>query len=218
MMSEVEELRQQLLDSDGYEVVEKLRSFDVAYAAFKYHHESLIELIESAEKNQYELSRGLIAYSGSISPLRDQAEGLKTKLSESHQQEYKEKLREKIDLEVSDFLIEIRHYVQHTQVPYLVSSGDKPPRHLGNDISDGVYLHLGELRERGRDFQKDKAVKLVERHDKQIIELKPLIQRYFESALEFNRWVAGVYRQENERVLDEARELTRQLVRVVEQQ
>lgn len=202
----VAELRQELIESDGYEVVEKLRSFDVAYAAFKYHHKSLVDSIETESSTQYELSRNLIAYSGSITPLRDQAEGIRERLPEEYRREYKQKLQEEFDLQVSDFLIEIRHYVQHTQIPYLVSSGDKPARRLGNDVSDGVYIHIGELRERGRDFRKDKAKAFMENHDGQIIELKPLLRQYFESAREFNRWVGNIYRQENEQALGETRE------------
>ncbi len=215
-MDEVGEIRHQLLDSHGYEVVERLRSFDIAYAAFKHYHKSLIELIESPDRTQYELSRNLVAYSGTITPLRDQAERLKSEMTEAHQREYTDKLHEEVDLEASDFLIEIRHYVQHTQIPYLVSPDDKPPRHFGNDVQEGVYVHIGELQERGRDFRKDKAVEFIRSHDEQLIELKPLMQRYFESSLAFNRWVADTYRQENEAALGEAQKLIEQLTTAIE--
>lgn len=216
-MASVSELRDRVLASEGYEVIERLRSFDIAYSAFKYHHNSLIDSIESENPSQYELSRKLIAYTGTITPLRDQANSLKASMGESFEEEYVQRLCTDFDLQLSDFFIEIRHYVQHTHIPYLITPDDVPPRHFGRSVPAGVYIHIGELNERGRDFKKDKAVEFIENRDSEIVELKPLLQDYFESTLSFNRWVANTYRDENEEKLEEAEELINRMVRVAKQ-
>lgn len=79
-MTSDKKLRRQLIESDGFEALEMLRAFDNAYHAFKYHHQQLMTAITSGDRSQYRLSRLFIAYSGSIFPLRDQAEQLCKKM------------------------------------------------------------------------------------------------------------------------------------------
>lgn len=90
-MASPEELRR-LIESKGFEALEMLRAFDNAYHSFKYHHKQLVEAIQSDNRTQYRLSRLLIAYSGSIFPLRDQAEQLCRRMTNNNQKRYRERL------------------------------------------------------------------------------------------------------------------------------
>lgn len=89
--------------------------------SFKYHHSRFLETIRAGTPTQYELAQQVIAYSGSSFPVRDQAEQLCRQLSESTQEEYRTRLCETVNLKVSGFPVELRNYVQHTHVPFLLS-------------------------------------------------------------------------------------------------
>lgn len=213
-MTSDKKLRRQLIESDGFEALEMLRAFDNSYHAFKYHHQQLMTAITSGDQSQYQLSRLFIAYSGSIFPLRDQAEQLCSRMIPKKQKEYRNKLCEGIELQVSDFLIELRNYVQHTHIPFLLSTENISSRYGVQDkvVPEGVYIHIDELRERGRDFRKSRAIDFLENHEGDLIELEPLLTQYFNDCLEFNSWVATTYRQEKQRSIDEAEELLEQLL------
>lgn len=111
-------------------------------------------------------------------------------------------------------MIELRNYVQHTHIPFLLSSKNISSRYniQNKAVPEGVYIHIDELRERGRDFRKPKAIAFLESHERDLIELEPLLTQYFNDCLEFNSWVATTYRQEKQRDIEKAEELLEQLL------
>ncbi|NGM67840.1 hypothetical protein G6M89_02240 [Natronolimnobius sp. AArcel1] len=213
----VETLYQQFIESDGLWAIERLRAFDVAFHSFKYHHTRFLETIRADSPTQYELAQQFIAYSGSIFPVRDQAEQFCRYLSEASQEAYRTRLYETVDLEVSDFLIELRNYVQHTHIPFLFSPENVSPRYTfrSAEIDTGVYLHVDELRDRGREFRKEHAKQFLESHEGELIAVEPLLERYFDDSVTFNQWVLGQFRDEHADAIAEARELHDSIVEAI---
>jgi hypothetical protein len=173
-----------------------------------------VAAIQSNNRSQYRLSRLLIAYSGSIFPLRDQAEQLCRRITDSNQKRYRTKLQTDVDLQISDFLIELRNYVQHTHVSFLLTPENISPRYRirGEAVPEGVYIHIDELRDRGRNFKKPKARAFLEEHKGDLIELEPLLQQYFNDCLTFNKWVGATYRQEKQESIEQTGKLIERLV------